>query len=148
MTLLDRHLSFSEKETMKIAGQFTQKYFQPGIPILLSGRLGAGKTYFTKGIAQALGIPSRDVMSPSFALIKEYSGPVYTLNHMDFYRLESWQDIELLGIEEYFSPTSFSVIEWGDRFLVYFSPPYFVVKLTVTNGKNRLIEVFYQNDEQ
>ncbi|NLJ50391.1 MAG: tRNA (adenosine(37)-N6)-threonylcarbamoyltransferase complex ATPase subunit type 1 TsaE, partial [Candidatus Atribacteria bacterium] len=85
---------------------------------------------------------------PSFALINEYSGPVYTLNHLDFYRLENWQDVELLGIEEYFSPTSFTVIEWGDRFLAYFPPPYFFVKLTETNKNNRLIEVFYQDDER
>ena len=148
MTHLDTQLSSNEGQTMKIAGQFTQKFFKTGIPILLSGQLGAGKTYFTKGIAQALDIPSREVISPSFVLINEYRGPVYTLNHMDFYRLEKWQEVEQLGIEDYFTPTSFTVIEWGERFLSHFPPPYFIVRLTEINEKERLIEVFYQNHEQ
>ncbi|QPM69214.1 tRNA (adenosine(37)-N6)-threonylcarbamoyltransferase complex ATPase subunit type 1 TsaE [Atribacter laminatus] len=148
MTHLDAQSSSNEAQTMKIAGYFTQTYFQPGIPILLSGQLGAGKTYFTKGIAQALGISSHEVISPSFALINEYHGPVYILNHMDFYRLENWQEVEQLGIEEYLTSHSFTVIEWGERFLAHFPPPYFVVKLTETNEKNRLIEIFYQDYEK
>jgi tRNA threonylcarbamoyladenosine biosynthesis protein TsaE len=145
MTHLDTLLSSNEDQTMKIASHFTQEYFQPGVPILLSGQLGAGKTYFTKGIAEALGISSREVISPSFALINEYHGPVCILNHMDFYRLENWQEVEQLGIEEYFTSNSFTVIEWGERFLAHFLPPYYVFKLTVTDEKNRLIEIFYQN---
>ena len=143
MIYLASMTSSNENQTLEIAGYLTQKIFRPGIPIFLSGRLGVGKTYFAKGIAQALGISRREVVSPSFALIHEYRGPVFSLNHMDFYRLDSWQEVEQLGLDEYLTPDSFTIIEWGDRFISHFSPPYFVVKISEIDDHHRLIEVYY-----
>ncbi len=82
---------------------------QPGDVIALEGDLGAGKTTFTKGLAQGLGI-TRNVNSPTFTIIKEYQGrlPLY---HMDVYRVEdSYED---LGFEEYFEGSGVTVVEWA-----------------------------------
>ncbi len=82
---------------------------EPGDVIALEGDLGAGKTTFTKGLAEGLGI-KRTVNSPTFTIIKEYQGrlPLY---HMDVYRVEdSYED---LGFEEYFEGSGVTVVEWA-----------------------------------
>jgi tRNA threonylcarbamoyladenosine biosynthesis protein TsaE len=82
---------------------------KPGDVIALEGDLGAGKTTFTKGLAEGLGI-KKNVNSPTFTIIKEYRGnlPLY---HMDVYRLEdSYED---LGFDEYFDGEGVTVVEWA-----------------------------------
>lgn len=82
---------------------------QKGDVILLEGDLGAGKTTFTKGLAEGLHI-KKTVNSPTFTIIKEYSGrlPLY---HMDVYRVaDSYED---LGFDEYFYGDGVTVIEWA-----------------------------------
>ncbi|CAM4114244.1 tRNA (adenosine(37)-N6)-threonylcarbamoyltransferase complex ATPase subunit type 1 TsaE [Mesobacillus thioparans] len=80
-----------------------------GDVIALEGDLGAGKTTFTKGLAEGLGI-TRNVNSPTFTIIKEYQGrlPLY---HMDVYRVED--AFEDLGFEEYFEGNGVTVVEWA-----------------------------------
>lgn len=82
---------------------------KPGDVIALEGDLGAGKTTFTKGLAEGLGI-KRTVNSPTFTIIKEYHGrlPLY---HMDVYRVED--SFEDLGFEEYFEGSGVTVVEWA-----------------------------------
>lgn len=84
---------------------------EPGMVILLDGDLGAGKTTFTKGIAQALGI-KRYVKSPTFTLIREYPEGRIPLYHMDVYRLEEG-GADDLGLEEYFDGNGVSIVEWS-----------------------------------
>ncbi|KRN27661.1 UPF0079 ATP-binding protein ydiB [Lactobacillus selangorensis] len=84
---------------------------QPGDVILLDGDLGAGKTTFTKGLAQGLGI-KRHIKSPTFTLIREYQEGRIPLYHMDMYRLEQTGAADL-GLEEYFDGDGVSVIEWS-----------------------------------
>ncbi|MBF0779855.1 MULTISPECIES: tRNA (adenosine(37)-N6)-threonylcarbamoyltransferase complex ATPase subunit type 1 TsaE [unclassified Granulicatella] len=88
------------------------KELKMGMVILLHGELGAGKTTFTKGLAQGLGV-SQTIKSPTYTLIKEYDTGVLTLYHMDMYRLE---DIggEGLGLIEYFEGDGVSVVEWSE----------------------------------
>ena len=71
--------------------------------------MGAGKTTFTKGLAEGLG-NHRNVNSPTFTIIKEYQGrlPLY---HMDVYRVED--SFEDLGFEEYFKGGGVTVVEWA-----------------------------------
>jgi tRNA threonylcarbamoyladenosine biosynthesis protein TsaE len=83
--------------------------------IALSGELGSGKTWFTKGLALGLGVsPDTVVTSPSFALMNDYEGRL-TLSHMDVYRLESVSDFLNTGLDEYFYGDGVVVMEWADR---------------------------------
>ncbi len=75
----------------------------------MEGDLGAGKTTFTKGLAEGLGV-KRSVSSPTFTIIKEYEGEL-PLYHMDVYRLE-YSD-EDIGFDEYFNGNGISVVEWA-----------------------------------
>ncbi|KHF38580.1 tRNA (adenosine(37)-N6)-threonylcarbamoyltransferase complex ATPase subunit type 1 TsaE [Halalkalibacter okhensis] len=97
----------SPEETMQLAEKLAG-IVQPGDVITLEGDLGAGKTSFTKGFAKGLGV-KRVVNSPTFTIIKEYNGRI-PLYHMDVYRMED--EMEDLGLEEYFYGEGVSVIEW------------------------------------
>src|SRR5699024_9340822 len=95
----------SEVETMKLAAKLAS-LLKPGDVITLEGDLGAGKTTFTKGIAHGLGV-KRVVNSPTFTIIKEYSGEL-PLYHMDVYRLENSD--EDIGFTDYFQADGISVV--------------------------------------
>ncbi|GEN49611.1 tRNA (adenosine(37)-N6)-threonylcarbamoyltransferase complex ATPase subunit type 1 TsaE [Alkalibacterium pelagium] len=103
-------ITHSEEETKALAKRLTDQ-LKPGMTLLLEGQLGAGKTTFTKGIAEALGI-SRAVKSPTYTLIKEYTDGKFPLYHMDLYRLEDSED-EDLGLDDYFFGEGITVVEWG-----------------------------------
>ena len=99
----------NEIETIELAQNFESEKF-PNMIICLNGELGSGKTMFTKGIANALGI-NENITSPTFTIIKEYDGEL-PLYHMDVYRLDG--NTEGIGIEEYFNKGGVVVIEWAD----------------------------------
>ncbi|WP_408009074.1 tRNA (adenosine(37)-N6)-threonylcarbamoyltransferase complex ATPase subunit type 1 TsaE [Pseudalkalibacillus sp. A8] len=98
----------SPEETIKFGARLAE-YLKPGDVITLEGDLGAGKTTFTKGLAEGLHI-KRVVKSPTFTIIREYKGrlPLY---HMDVYRLEDSD--EDLGFDEYFEGEGVTVVEWA-----------------------------------
>ena len=88
-----------------------------GLQILLSGELGAGKTVFVKGLATGLGINGRDVSSPTFVLANQYaSAQSYFLHHVDFYRIENFEELENMGFFDLGGDRCILVVEWGDRF--------------------------------
>lgn len=97
-----------EIETIELAQNFEAEKF-PNMIICLDGELGSGKTIFTKGIANALGI-EETITSPTFTIIKEYDGEL-PLYHMDVYRLDG--NTTGMGIEEYFNKGGVVVIEWA-----------------------------------
>lgn len=96
-------------ETMELAQKIMSKKF-PNLIICLDGDLGSGKTVFTKGIANALGI-SEVITSPTFTIIKEYLDGNLPLYHMDVYRLNG--NTDGIEIEEYFIKGGIIVIEWS-----------------------------------
>ena len=99
----------NEMDTIEIAQNFESEKF-PNMIICLDGELGSGKTVFTKGLANALGV-KESITSPTFTIIKEYDGEL-PLYHMDVYRLNG--SVEGTGIEEYFHKGGVVVIEWAD----------------------------------
>lgn len=85
-----------------------------GSTVCLLGDLGSGKTTFVKGIAEALGIPRRDITSASFVIVAEHDSkpPLY---HIDLYRLRGEQDLETAGVYDYIEGDGIAVIEWAEK---------------------------------
>lgn len=100
----------NEIETMEIAQNIESEKFL-NMVICLDGELGSGKTVFTKGFAQALGI-EEIITSPTYTIIKEYPNGEMPLYHMDVYRLDG--NYEGIGIEEYFTKGGVVIIEWAE----------------------------------
>ncbi|MBM6614629.1 tRNA (adenosine(37)-N6)-threonylcarbamoyltransferase complex ATPase subunit type 1 TsaE [Desemzia sp. RIT804] len=100
----------NEDDTKNLAASLAEQ-LEAGDVLLLEGNLGAGKTTFTKGLAEGLGI-SRVIKSPTYTLIREYDEGRLPLYHMDVYRLEETGGTDL-GLEEYFEGEGVSVIEWA-----------------------------------
>ncbi|MEY8663177.1 tRNA (adenosine(37)-N6)-threonylcarbamoyltransferase complex ATPase subunit type 1 TsaE [Ligilactobacillus faecis] len=113
-------------ETIAI-GEKLAMSLQGGELILLDGDLGAGKTTFTKGLAKGLGI-TRNIKSPTFTLIREYSMGRLPLYHMDVYRLEETGGADL-GLEEYFNSSGVSVVEWSQFIQAELPSEYLLVQL-------------------
>ena len=88
---------------------------QQGDVVALCGDLGSGKTSLTQGIAFGLGVPpDTAVNSPTFTLVNEYSGDVPVF-HLDLYRISSVDEFYLSGLDECFSNSAVTIIEWADK---------------------------------
>ena len=99
-------------------GERIAEMLQPPMLVVLRGEVGAGKTTLVKGIAVAIGAASEDdVTSPTFTLLHEYVGPKVHLFHLDLYRLETEEQIAVLGLHEMMEePNALVLVEWGERF--------------------------------
>ena len=99
-------------------GETIAEMLPPPMLVVLRGEVGAGKTTLVKGIAEALGAASEeDVTSPTFTLVHEYAGPKVRLYHLDLYRLETEEELAVLGLDEMIAePDALILVEWGERF--------------------------------
>ena len=126
----------SEEETIELAQNFESEKF-PNMVICLNGELGSGKTIFTKGFAQALGI-NETITSPTFTIIKEYEGEL-PLYHMDVYRLDEANDD--IGIEEYFEKGGVCIIEWAANIKDILPKNRLEIKIKVIDENKRSIMI-------
>lgn len=124
-----------ERETIQIAQNLESEKFENMI-ICLDGDLGSGKTIFTKGFAQALGI-EENITSPTFNIIKEYLNGEMPLYHMDVYRLDG--KIDEVGIEDYFKKNGVVIIEWADTIQSYLPEERLDIKFKVIDENTRLL---------
>ena len=112
---------------------------KPHSVVCLYGELGAGKTIFIKGIAQALGFSDRDITSASFTIIAEYDSAI-PLYHIDLYRLEKDTDIDETGIWDYIYGDGITVIEWAER-LGEIQADFISVKFAIIGKETRDIRI-------
>ena len=124
-----------EEDTMEIAQNIESEKF-PNMVICLTGDLGSGKTIFTKGFAEALGI-DENITSPTFNIIKEYTTGEMNLYHMDLYRLNG--DIKNLGLDEYFEKDGVVIIEWADMIEEYLPEERLDIKFKVIDEDTRVL---------
>ena len=124
-----------ERETIQIAQNLESEKFENMI-ICLDGDLGSGKTIFTKGFAQALGI-EENITSPTFNIIKEYLNGEMPLYHMDVYSLDG--KIDGVGIEDYFKKDGVVIIEWADTIQSYLPEERLDIKFKVIDENTRLL---------
>lgn len=103
--------SFTPVDTKKLGVQLGREAVA-GAVFCLIGDLGVGKTVFTKGLAEGLGIHEH-ITSPTFTIVNAYKGtlPFY---HFDVYRIGHIDEMDEIGYEEYFYGDGVCLIEWAD----------------------------------
>jgi tRNA threonylcarbamoyladenosine biosynthesis protein TsaE len=128
----------SPEETMFLAEKLAG-ILAPGDLVALKGDLGSGKTIFVKGLAKGLGVDEYEyVNSPSFVVVKEYSGKV-PLYHFDVYRLNGKLFCETMDYEKYFYSQGISAVEWADKIQDTLPEEYLEVSLEYGTGDERII---------
>ena len=103
----------SADETQAL-GQKLASRLAPGDVIAYFGDLGAGKTAFTRGLAQGLGITD-PVTSPTYTIVNEYTGGRLPLFHFDMYRLGSSDELFDIGWEDYLQRGGVCAVEWSEN---------------------------------
>jgi len=133
-------ISTSEEQSLNLARELARSLPLPA-HILLYGDLGAGKTLFTKGLAEAFGVEDVDeVSSPTFTLINQYKGRV-RVYHVDLYRIDAGR-LEGLGLDEIFDePNAVVIIEWAERLGGFQTPGAVEVFFSYVDEHSRKIRI-------
>ena len=108
-----KKIAENEKQMLELAEQFA-KNLSPNRTIFLHGDLGAGKTTFVKGVLKSLGYKG-NVKSPTYTLVEEYKLQKFNIYHFDLYRIADPEELEWIGIRDYFNDNNICFIEWPDK---------------------------------
>lgn len=132
----------SAEETVALAKRFS-KNLRRGDVVAYRGGLGAGKTAFTRGLADGLHCKG-EVCSPTFALVHEYPSAIsggVTLYHFDMYRISDSDDLYATGYDDYLSGGGILAIEWSENIEDVLPENTITVTITVIGENNRSIEI-------
>jgi tRNA threonylcarbamoyladenosine biosynthesis protein TsaE len=107
-----------DEAAMQALGRAIAALIRGGVTLYLHGELGAGKTTLARSILQGLGVTAR-IKSPTYTLVEPYdfdaNGHVRTAYHFDLYRLADPEELEYLGVRDYFVPEAVVLVEWPER---------------------------------
>jgi tRNA threonylcarbamoyladenosine biosynthesis protein TsaE len=129
----------SPEETRKLAEKLSRQ-LKAGDVLLLLGDLGAGKSEFTRGLAQGLGIQGT-VASPSFTILNVYEDGRVPLYHFDWYRLNSAEELYEMGMDEYLGGDGIAVVEWPSQCPEAIPADYLEISLTPMGESEREITI-------
>lgn len=132
--MLFEYISHSQEETEKLALELA-KHLSAGDIIFFYGGLGAGKTTFTKGIGKGLNVKDH-IHSPTFTLIHEHTGKL-KLNHIDLYRLDTIEEINNIGFEDYLYSDGITIVEWSEKLGDNLPAGYIKIEIEVLGDNER-----------
>lgn len=136
---LNKDYPIADEDAMaEFAAKLAAQIKSPSI-IYLQGELGAGKTTFTRYFLRALGYQG-PVRSPTFTLIESYEINHQKLFHVDLYRIHSPEEIEFMGLRDYFTDDVIGLIEWPERAEGLLPSPDLICKIKI-QGTGRLVSL-------
>lgn len=110
-----------------------------GTIVALLGDLGAGKTAFSQGVGDGLGV-GEEVVSPTFIVVSEHEGGRVPLVHADLYRIDDPEEIEQIGLEERLEDDVIGLVEWADKHPHVLPADHLVVRI-VHAGSAREVQI-------
>ena len=127
-------------------GRLIGSLLKAGDVVALIGQLGAGKTYFTKGIAEGQAVKDiKAVTSPSYVIVKQHMGrlPIY---HFDAYRLKSADEMYEIDCVGFFWGDGISIVEWADKVIECLPDEFINITIDILGKTLRGIHVSYKGE--
>ena len=131
-------------EAMVRLGRWVGECLDSPFHVALQGDLGAGKTTLARGILRGAGHPG-NVKSPTYTLVESYQLPSVCIHHFDLYRLHDPEELEFMGIRDYFADDTVVLVEWSKNGLGILPQP--DIQLNVEkSGSCREVLFFHFNE--
>ncbi|MBX9705106.1 MAG: tRNA (adenosine(37)-N6)-threonylcarbamoyltransferase complex ATPase subunit type 1 TsaE [Gammaproteobacteria bacterium] len=128
----------NETEMLALGQQLAQQWQAPKV-VFLQGDLGAGKTTLTRGVLRGWGYEGT-IKSPTFTLVEPYQFKNFAVYHFDLYRLREPDELEHIGIRDYFTDDAICIIEWPEQGQGFLPVPDVSISITVT-GDSRTVRI-------
>lgn len=132
---MKEYITNSYDETRLLASRLAGE-LKRGSVIGFIGDLGAGKTAFTGGFVEGLGIKA-EVSSPTFAICNEYIGNGVKVYHFDMYRIESWDDLYTCGYFESLDSGDYVICEWSENIFAALPDDAVIIKIEKLGENDR-----------